>query len=328
MTTLTPTELDNDPLERRLSALEITTPEFQAEKTPSPQRAVFAVAQRRRRASRGRFVLVLALALIGVAAVYPISEEALRWVGLRPSQVQPLSGSASYGAARMTVAGGYTDDINTVLFIGFENMGCPPFLTDQFGERYDVEGGAGEGVGPYPAIFDPLRGQAATDGTVVSVHCLVGSHDVAVRLTGKLMPHSAHTVETPRDLVIDGTTYQVIGLRWSGTYLEVHTRMSGMLIDELIAQVDAITPRPGQPLPSPTIVGVSFPAVFLARESGSAEIPVAVLNGRDVQGELEAHHVLDEVRVFRANHAGTYRIVITRGEPDGTPIASWTVSVR
>jgi hypothetical protein len=53
---------------------------------------------------------------------------------------------------------------------------------------------------------------------------------------------------------------------------------------------------------------------------------VAVLNGRAVRDELEANHVLDEIRVFRAERSGTYRIVISL-DPGSAPIASWTLNV-
>ena len=329
MSSTRPVELETDPLAQRLSRLEIATPKFRTAAAPAPSKPpVFVAAARQRRNSRGGMVLALALLLIGVAATYPaIGQEAMRWAGLLPEQVQPLTGSAQYAEGRLTVAGGYADGINTVLFIGFENIDCTPFLTDQFGARYDVEGGVGMGVGPFPAIFDPLRGQAATQGAVVTVHCPIGSNDVSVRLTGSLTPHSTHALELPSAEVVNETTYQIVGLRWSGTYLEVHTRITGRLIDDLIAQAEAIKPRPGQPLPSPTIVGVTFPGVFLISGSGSAEIPVAVTNAREVNGELDAHHALDEIRVFRADHAGRYRVVVTRNNPSERPIASWTVTV-
>jgi len=322
-------ETDTDRLAARLSEMPIATPEFLV--TPSAPAApapVFLNAARRRRTLRARVVVALALLVIGVAATYPsIGQVGLRWVGLLPEQVQPLTGTVHYGEGTLTVAGGYADEINTVLFIGFDNIDCTPFLTDQFGSRYDVEGGVGIGVGAFPAIFDPLRGQASTNGARITLHCPVGTHDVAIRLSGTLMPHSAHQLEVPAKLVVDGTTYEIVGLRWSGTYLEVHTKIYGKLIDQLTGEADALKPHPGQPLPSPTVAGVTFPGVFLIPEHGSADIPVASMNTRDVQGELEAKHVLDEVRVFRADHAGKYRIVVSRGEPNGTPTASWSVTV-
>jgi hypothetical protein len=325
-------DIERDPLATRLSQIQIATPTFRSEKaTVKPTAQVFVQTTRQRRGSRARAMLAFALLVLGVAATYStIGEEALRWVGLRASQVEPLTGTARFGNSRLTVAGGYADGTNTVLFIGFENIDCTPFLTDQFGSRYDVEGGVGIGVGPYPAIFDPLRGQAATQGAVITVHCPIAGREVTIRLSGTLSPHSTHSLELPAAQVVDGTTYQIVGLRWSGTYLEVHTRMSGKLIDQLIAEAAALLPHPGQP-PSPGGVissGVTFPGVFLIAGSGSAEIPVAVMNGRDVQSELDAHHALDEVRIFRADHAGSYRIVVNRDQPDAPPIASWTLEVR
>lgn len=319
-------QIEDEPLAARLRAIEIATPEFRERASTRRKTPVILRAKARR---RGGMMLALALVVLGIAATYPaIGQEALSWVGLRPSQVEPLTGSASYNGGSMTVAGGYADDINTVLFIAFDRIDCTPYLTDQFGERYDIEGGLGEDVGAFPAIFDPLRGKAAASGSSITVHCPVGPHDVAIHLTGALLPHSTHDIEPPGKVVLDGTTYEIAGLRWSGTYLEVHTRIYGKLIDKLMADVDAITPGPGKPTPSPTFSGVTFPGVFLIAGSGSAEIPVAVMNGRDVEKQLDTHHVLDEVRVFRANHAGTYRIVVTRGEPNSTPTVSWTVTVR
>ena len=34
-----------------------------------------------------------------------------------------------------------------------------------------------------------------------------------------------------------------------------------------------------------------------------------------------------KIRVFRADHAGRYRVVVTRNNPSERPIASWTVTV-
>jgi hypothetical protein len=309
----------NQRLAARLTALAMATPKFQVERGSTPRKApVFVRARGRRRGT----LLACALLLVGLAATYPaIGEDVLQWAGLRASQVEPLTGTAKYGEGTITVSGGYADGINTVLFIGLDRISCTPFLTDQFGVRYEIEGGLGAGIGPYPAIFEPFRGQAAESGAVVTVHCVVGLHDASVRLRGTLVRHPAHALEVPADQVIDGTSYHMVSLRWSGTYLEIHTLMSGKLIDDLMMQVATITPQP-------KMTGVTLPGVFLASGGRSAEVPVAWNYGLDQHQELRDRHVLDELRVFRANHTGAYRVVVTTGGPDDPAITSWTVNVR
>jgi hypothetical protein len=116
--------------------------------------------------------------------------------------------------------------------------------------------------------------------------------------------------------VSEGTTYELVGLVWSGTYLEVHTKISGKLIDQLLAATI-------QAYPSPVV----FPGMFLITPKGTLEIPIAVLNQRSVRDRLYGDHVLDEVRVFKAAAAGSYRIVVAT-DPTASPLATWTVSVR
>ena len=317
MSTLASDRIDDDPLAQRLAALPVATPVFRRLAATVPQTAIFVGSARRRRALRTRWVLAVAVALAGIAAVYStVGEDGLRWAGLRPQQVQPLTGTATRGSARLTVTGGYADEINTVLLIGRENTDCTPFLTDQFGQRYDIVGGGG-GPGPYPAFFEPLRARAATVGARVTVHC----DQMAIGLSGTLSVHSSHSIPAPAAIVVDGTTYAVVGLRWSGTYLEVHTIMSGKLIDELETRAEGLRP------PSkPTLEGVSFPGVFVAK-GGVTKVPVAVLNGRTVGDKLRSDRILDEVRVFTVSDAGTYSIVVAF-DPNGPALASWTVEVR
>ena len=323
--------IEIDPLELRLSELKIATPEFRERATASRKAPVFSRAKVRR---RGGMLLALALLVLGVAATYPaIGQDVLRWAGLVPSQVQPVSGAASYGGAHIEVSGGYADQIETVLFASFSaNAACSvgPYLTDQYGEKYLLNGGWGLGVGAFPVIFDPLRGEAARTGAMLTLHCDISLatpprqpvHDLQVKLNGKLTPRAAKTLATPAPVVADGTTYKVVQLVWSGTYLQVRTKISGKLIDDLVAKSEKI-----ENTPCPQVCGVGFPGVFLVAPSGKIEIPVGGLSNPDFLANLQRDHVQDETRTFTASKPGTYRIVISRDEPNGRPIAQWTVNV-
>src|ERR1700682_1249382 len=156
--------LVSDPLAQRLDHLAIVVP-------PAPQLAETAATSRRRRPRilqgwRTRALAAGAAAALLVtvtAATYPgglaaLTRDALQAAGLSRNQVVAISGSGSSGSLKVSVNGGYADQVSTVLFASIDqtclapDAGCGvggPFLTDQFGARYDVTGGEGIGVGAY-----------------------------------------------------------------------------------------------------------------------------------------------------------------------------------
>lgn len=320
--------IEIDPLEVRLSELKIATPEFRERASASRKAPVFSRAKIRR---RGGMLLALALLVLGVAATYPaIGQDALTWIGLAPSQIKPLTGSGTYHTVHIEVNGGYADQIVTVVFASFtNNAGCQypgPYLTDQFGETYPMEGGWGLGVGLAPTVFDPLRGEAARTGASLVLHCQIPvspaiNHDVQVKIAGKLTPAAAKALPTPPAHVVDETTFQIADIAWSGTYLEVHTKLSGKLIDALLAKSEQMTPPANGGLS-----GVTFPGVFLVEPSGKTQIPITLMNDYVFWDRLKRDHVQEETRLFRVTDPGVYKVVVGE-DPKGPFLTTWTVPV-
>jgi hypothetical protein len=316
--------LASDPLAQRLDQMELAIPR-------TPHLAVLTSSPRRRSSLRARRAASLALGVAAVAvltvtaAVYPgglvgLTQDALKAAGLSSGQVAPLTGSAANAYIKVSVAGGYSDQVNTVLFVSIEETCSPPapscgiggpYLTDQFGSRYEIIGGEGIGVGAYPIFFQPLVG-AAIRGAHLTLHFPNGNDVLLVPMAGTLVPGRAHDLALPASIVDSKTevTFEVERLLYSGTYLEVHTRLSGQL-QNVITQYSAS----GQMLH-----GQSWPGVFLIDPSGNWEVPLASLR------PTVTDRVQDETRIFSVGKPGTYRVVVaTSGEQNAVPGPSWNV---
>jgi hypothetical protein len=354
--------LAHDPLDRRLRSLVITTPPFpRAAGEPGQRNRRPAAARQRRLRVTAGLVATAAALLVGTAAVSPdtlssIAQEALSAAGLTRAQVNPLQGTASHGATRVAVTGGYADNLSTVLFVDIAlfTQPCPvrasvvgapagkgggpgpslrcgdymeqgPYLTDQFGERYAIIGGEGIDVGSYPIFFEPLRGKAVRVGARLTIHVPIqtitafsqpprtGGYQLELELPGTLTPGTARSLPRPAPILTRGLTSQIVGLEYSGTYLRVHTRISGSTVVVPIGRG-----------------GKSWPGVALVDPSGSYRYPVAgSAHGREVHTE----QLSDETRVFSAPSPGRYTIVVWNGPdaanaPGAMVLARWTIDVR
>ena len=337
--------LAEDVLAQRLDAMEIQTPTFTL--TTSSARSLQRPALRRRlvRHTGRTMAIVLTVCLTSTVAIAAgiavISHNALRDAGLTPAQVSPVAGEARQGSSSVAVSGAYADEVSTVVFadITMNNQPCDqasaadvtagncgyesngPYLTDQFGQRYETTGGVGIGVGPYPIFFQPLRGQAANGNGQLTLHVPlnrytkannVERYELDVALSGRLAPSVAKDLPAPMP-VIDAThnvTFEVVSLRSSGTYLSVHTRLSGQL-------QNVIASNGG---------GMEWPGVYLVDASGKYHIPVA----GGGPGQAINEQIQDESRVFAAPH-GTYRLVVAQGSNPGGAgtviLAEWTVTI-
>jgi hypothetical protein len=316
--------LASDPLAQRLEQMALAIPQ-------TPHLAVLTSLPRRRSSLRGRRRASLALVAAAVAlltvtaAVYPggligLTQDALKAAGLSRAQVAPLTGSSANAYLKVSVAGGYSDQVNTVLFVSIEETCSPPapscgiggpYLTDQFGSRYEIIGGEGIGVGAYPIFFQPLVG-AAIRGAHLTLHFPNGNDVLLVPIAGTLVPGRAQALALPASIVDSKreVTFEVEHLLYSGTYLEVHTRLSGQL-QNVITQY----PASGQMLH-----GQSWPGVFLIDPSGNWEVPLASLR------PTVTDRVQDETRIFSVAKPGTYRVVVaTSGEQNAVPGPSWNV---
>ena len=330
---------------------------------PPPPRAA-ALQRRAGRVPRRHVVGRAGIALLGAAgalvattavafpsALPTIGKDMLTIAGLTSEQVHPAAGEAHHGAAALTVAGAYADEVSTVVFATITLHGTPcnlasaadvvaarcgdsqgsgPFLTDQYGQKYVVTGGEGVNVGPYAIFFEPVRGQAAAGGARLTIHVPVTRYvdpthverfDLAVPLAGSLTPGVAHNLP-PRAPVVDapsGVTYQLVAAHASATYVEVHTRLSGRL-----ASVRTRVQSAGA-------TGEVSPGVFLVDATGRYEIPIAGGAGTAV----ETDNVQDETRVFSIHGPGTYRVVVNQtsdpgAEPPGpnsVTLAQWTLTL-
>jgi hypothetical protein len=209
-------------------------------------------------------------------------------------------------------------------------MRSGPYLTDQFGQRYPVIGGGGIGVGAYPMLFQPIRGQAQSAGAQLTLHVPMTrwadaahkeSFDLAVPLSGSLAPKPAIPLPALQPItdVANGVTYEAPELKTSGTYLQAHTRLSGNL-DRVITKVS-----------SSGGTGTMWPGVFLVDPAGHYQIPLAGgLGPFTVSDKLQ-----DETRVFKVHGPGTYRLVVAHdsnagaapGGPTSRVLAEWSVSI-
>jgi hypothetical protein len=316
--------LSADPLAQRLEHLDLTIP-------PVPPLAVLPTLPRRRLLRRWRSGLmataaVALIALTVTAFVYPgglvgLTQDALQAAGLSGSQVVPLTGSGANANLKVSVSGVYADQVSTVLFVEVDETcqpgpGCGiggPYLTDQFGTRYDITGGEGIGVGAYPMFFQPLSGPAAS-GARLTLHVPQGSNELRIPLSGTWTAKKAHDLTPPTSIVDNNkkVTYQITSLLYSGTYLEVHSHLSGELQNVIVYY----GPR-GQ-----ESSGKSWPGVFLVDPSGKWQIPLATGgNPPNVNDQVQ-----DETRIFSIAKPGIYRIVVaTTNDRNSTPASSWTV---
>jgi hypothetical protein len=341
---MTPTLLDptdTDPLAGRLAALPLTPPSRLTD--PSRLAALPAVRRitRRRQVRRSLAYATAGSVLIGangVAAYYApvyaqmlgdapglglVSGPALAAAGLSAHELQPMHDSSNDHGITATLVGGYADGLRTTLIIGFAgvtsgnngmSIGHACRLSDQFGQNYALVGGWGIDVGPYPMHFQPLRGAAARVGARLTVSCDVTSAGGTIgglTLHATLLPNSVRTLATPAPVVVDGSTYQVAGLRLTGDAIEVHTVVTGAVIDA------------GLPMKSYT-----FPGMFLVSPTGEWRIPFSgggdAANTGDV---LRTKHILDETRLFSSGSPGTYRLVATQDSPGpgAHVLAQWTL---
>jgi hypothetical protein len=310
--------LASDPLAQRLEQMELAIPR-------TPHLAVLASSPRRRSSLRARRRASLAVGAAAVAvltvtaAVYPgglvgLTQDALKAAGLSRTQVAPLTGSAANAYLKVSVAGGYSDQVNTVLFVSVEETCSPPapscgiggpYLTDQF--------------------FQPLVG-AAIRGAHLTLHFPNGNDELLVSIAGTLAPGRAHELALPVSIVDSKTevTFEVEHLLYSGTYLEVHTRLSGQLQNVIVQYPASGTPS-GCPVASATATcqmlhGQSWPGVFLIDPSGHWDVPLASLR------PTVNDRVQDETRIFSVAKPGTYRVVVaTSGEQNAVPGPSWNV---
>jgi len=344
----TVTDLDplaNDRLGQRLNQLSIATPAYPHRMTTTRHASVIA---HRRFVRRGAIAALAAMGLSlgnGVAAYFmpayaaalgsapiisAISQPALDAAGLSAGQIRPINETGSLDGVTATLVGGYADAINTTLFLQLDGISKDHslgalYLTDQFGQRYDLTGGLGIGVGPYPAFFAPFRGPAAQVGARLTLHVTVAPADRgatgAIELPATLLAGSAKRLVNPPSVFSAGSTYSVLGLEYSNNAIQIHTRMTGRLIDSEVATMLAVRAA-GRG-------GVTFPGVYLVDPTGHYKTPIAIENERSVQSTLEREHALDETRIFTLSAPGVYRIVVSLDNPapGAHVLAEWTIRI-
>ncbi|MGH7776559.1 MAG: hypothetical protein ACREPI_05200 [Candidatus Dormibacterales bacterium] len=337
MTTAEFDPLARSPLARRLARMVIPVPPL-----PHPGAVGHRAPAARRRMVRrtvGGLAAATATILVATAAAFPggipgLTRAVLGAAGLSSGQVSALHGTASRGPLKVVVGGGYADEVSTVVFAAFDQSCRPsrscgwggPYLTDQFGDRYDMTGGWGIGVGVYPIFFEPLSGPAAASGARLTLHVPVetpaGRSLLEIALSGTLAPQTARSLPLPAPITDSSkqVAYAVLGLRYSGTYLEVHTRLSGDLGHVIVRESGGGG------------WGETWPGVFVVDPSGRYQIPLATAGpGRAVVNQ----QVEDETRVFAVSEPGTYELVVssspghnaTPGRLGSTVLAEWTVAI-
>ena len=288
--------------------------------------------------------MVLATAAVNADTIARLTQQALSAAGLTSSQVSDLHGTGELAGAKATVNGGYGDDIATVLFVAFDlpcktgpcDVGLPttryngpippgegllrpdlatlPYIVDQYGQRYYGSIG-GLGVGPYPSFFEPIAGRARSGANLilhVPIQTPTGRSDVVVPISGSLVPHAAKALNPGPAVTRNGVIYQVVKVEYSGSYLEVHTQLTGQLGSVINKYGDA---------------GEEWPGVFLIDSNGHWLIPLTGVGFPTVNEQIQ-----DETRIF-AVAKGTYQIVVAANPGDHnsvpgndwTRLATWTV---
>jgi hypothetical protein len=343
--------LAGDPIARRLQSLQIHVPPMPARSAPAPRAKLLAIWRTRGRRTGLVAGLLVASMMFATAAanadtIARLTQQALNAAGLRSSQVVALNGTGQAAGATATVSGGYGDNIATVLFIDFKfacktgpcDVGFPsttypgpippdegllrpdpatlPYLLDQYGQRY-YGAVAGIGVGAYPSFFDPLAGRARAGARLtlyVPIQTSTGRTEVVVPITGTLIPHAARVLNAGPAITTNGVTYEVAQAEYSGSYLELHTKVRG--------QLDSVITKYGTS-------GSGWPGVFIVDSKGRWLIPVTNVGFPTVNRQVQ-----DETRIFAVG-AGTYHIVVAQSPADHnavpgsswTTLASWTVKI-
>jgi hypothetical protein len=350
---------------QRLTDLEIPTPPRLLELGQSVGPPAHRRSERRR-LRRATIALAIAAFLVvsnGLAAYFApnyahaladvpvlslVTAPALRAAGLSAGDVSPLHASGSWSGVTVTLSGSYTDGLQTVLFVDVEGLPvgdpsrpAPAFslgqivITDQFGQAYRLVGGEGLGAGPYPMIFEPLRGSAARVGGRLTLHVLFtetrGGAGGEIDLHAAVLAGSDHRLAVPTPQTVAGTTFRIVDLEVSSNSLEVHTVISGALIEADVAAGQRIDSAAQQGRLPAGGAGVCYPGVFVITPSGRFEIPTASLG--DPSARLQSDHVLDETRLFARSESGTYRVVVSGAGCSATPpqdqpaLASWSINV-
>lgn len=158
-----------DPLEQRLTRLEL--------KTPDPGRTSARVLALRRRRGGRRLIRIpalgLAAAAFAVAILYfvpvadaalagvPVGGDLLREAGLAGAagRVTSVGAIANSSGVKLTLVGAYADGVRTVLLLSAAPSITPgdASLTDQFGRTYSMQSGYADGrTGDLIFQFDPL----------------------------------------------------------------------------------------------------------------------------------------------------------------------------
>ncbi|MBO0730177.1 MAG: hypothetical protein J2P57_13035 [Acidimicrobiaceae bacterium] len=142
-----------------------------------------------------------------------------------------------------------------------------------------------------------------------------------VPISAPLTPLPAHALPLPPVITggAEDVTYEVLELRHSHTYLEVHTRLMGQL-QRVIAHY---SPKGGG----------QWPGVFVVTQSHGHLIPVARRRGLGRPN----FRLQEEARVFAVSQPGDYRIVIEKGDErdhnaqPGSPgrqiLATWPITI-
>jgi hypothetical protein len=142
---------------------------------------------------------------------------------------------------------------------------------------------------------------------------------------------SDHRLAVPTPQTVAGTTFRIVDLEVSSNSLEVHTVISGALIEADVAAGQRIDSAAQQGRLPAGGAGVCYPGVFVITPSGRFEIPTASLG--DPSARLQSDHVLDETRLFARSESGTYRVVVSGAgcsatpPPDQPALASWSINV-
>lgn len=191
-------------------------------------------------AAAAYFVPRYADALASTPVVSSVSAPLLRYVGLDASSVTPVSDAAVSSGHELRLIGAYADPARTLVLIQFDGKAWTPptkttesyqveaSLSDQFGRVYR---GTGSSEG---AEFQPLMPPASSTGARLTMHVsalldTLNGQGVAGDWTlhFTLIESPGQSIELPKQVTYEGTTYTFISASRSGSLIRLRWLVTG-----------------------------------------------------------------------------------------------------
>jgi hypothetical protein len=251
---------DRSPLARRLATLEIPVPPMLVPRVMAARRPTVRVGGIRRLSRLSAAVALVVLTFVAASYFAPRFGQALadapvlgnatgpllRSVGLAGlgGRITSFSGAAVSSGYRVELIGGYADAIRTIVLLRVQPAdrsvllwnGTGVTLTDQFGRRLELKGGAADAqTGEEVLEFEPISGPAASLGARLTLQAATLMAFGATRdgLQGDWVLHATIALDESRALPAPGPgrlgtmTVTFTRVTATATALEVQLHVQG-----------------------------------------------------------------------------------------------------